>query len=89
MYQIFCDLNPPNGIRKEYGLIERFAKLFLSKFSHYNYEVTKLCSKMLLVIRMRTINNLHAKKIVRNSTKNVPKTSRGMRKRIEQTGTYH
>ena len=82
MYQMFCDLNPPQKIRQHCGIVESFTNFYKKRFPHYDVEVVKLAAKMFVHIRLGTINE----KTLQKSTKNSKtKTRRGAMKRAQQS----
>ena len=82
MYQMFCDLNPPQKIRHHCGIVESFTNFFKNRFPYYDVEVAKLAAKMFVHIRLGTINE----KALQKSTKNSKtKTRRGAMKRAQQS----
>ena len=82
MYQMFCDLNPPEKIRSHCGIVQCFTNFYKNQFPHYNVEVVKLAARMFVHIRLGTINE----RTLQNSTKySKTKTRRGAMKRAQQS----
>ena len=81
MYQIFCDLNPPQKIRNHYGIVQSFSTLYRKQFPHYNEEVVKLAAKLFVHIRLGFINE---KALQKSTKKSKNKTRRGAMKAAQQ-----
>ena len=82
MYQMFCDLNPPEKIRSHCGIVQCFANFYNNQFPQYDIKVVKLVAKLFVHIRLGTINE----KTLQNSTKySKTKTRRGAMKRAQQS----
>ena len=82
MYQMFCDLNPPQKIRSHCGIVECFTNFYKNRFPYSDDEVVRLAAKLFVYIRLGTINEKALQKSTENS-KN--KTRRGAMKRAQQS----